>query len=99
MLPQINVNYATLASELTGGLIATLSQATPGRRSQIERNVFGRITKIVGNLPRTFFELVGCWLSGYSHLKGIKNQTIGELMEFGPNHLQMDQVWHRMMRI
>ena len=38
------------------------------------------------------FGLVAKWLIGYSHLKGIKNQTIGELMEFGPNHFHVDHV-------
>ena len=41
-LPQINVNYATLVRAHTGGLIAALSQATPGRRNQIQRNMFGQ---------------------------------------------------------
>ena len=41
--PQINVNYATLVREHTGGLIAALSQATPGRRNQIRRNTFKEI--------------------------------------------------------
>ena len=39
-LPQINVNYATLVRAHTGGLIAALSQAMPGRRNQIRRNMF-----------------------------------------------------------
>ena len=39
-LPQINVNYATLVRAHTGGLIAALSQAMPGRRNQIQRNMF-----------------------------------------------------------
>ena len=38
-LPQINVNYATLVRAHTGGLIGALSQATPGRRNQIQRNM------------------------------------------------------------
>ena len=44
-LPQINVNYATLVRAHTGGLIAALSQATPGsgRRNQIQRNIFDKI--------------------------------------------------------
>ena len=38
-LPQINVNYATLVRAHTGGLIGALSQATPGTRNQIQRNM------------------------------------------------------------
>ena len=48
-LPQINVNYATLVRAHTGGLIGALSQATPGTRNQIQRNMLEKIIEIRKN--------------------------------------------------